>query len=379
MAAPIFNPVKGNSARHPTLGLQAEFHCPGRAVQPVVLFPRSYMATSFGALASDWSQRRYSYAVVLGLAGLGAAFPGRAGLLLGLPLAAGMVVLGVAHGACDQFVVPASHPGGTASGWQYWLRFLAGYLGLAAVVGLLWWQWPAATVGGFLLLTVWHWGSADAPAGPMVPAGWWLVHSLLRGLLLFAVPAWRWPAETAGIVNGLLRFVGTGVIGSDTFAAGAASLAAVVAVGHAGLWAGYAARQQWPLLAAELGEVLILTVLFVALPPKLSVGVYFVFWHSLQHVLRLTGWLGYAGPTQHLGAGRVHLLARLAFFLRRAAPLLFISCVALLVLGRLLATRMPDETAWFSLALVVASIVTLPHALLVTLVMDAPQWRPATR
>ena len=65
------------------------------------------MATSFGALASDWSQRRYSYAVVLGLAGLGAAFPGRAGLLLGLPLAAGMVVLGVAHGACDQFVVPA--------------------------------------------------------------------------------------------------------------------------------------------------------------------------------------------------------------------------------------------------------------------------------
>lgn len=337
------------------------------------------MTNSFGAFASDWSQRRYSYAAVLVLVGLGAAFPGRAGLLLGLPLAVGMVVLGVAHGACDQFVVPASRPGGTASGWRYWLRFLASYLGLAAAVGLLWWRWPAATVAGFLLLTVWHWGSADAPAGPLVPASWWLTHSLLRGLLLFAIPAWAWPAETAGIVNGLLRFVGTGTMAPGTFTAGAAGLAVVVAVGHVVLWARYAARQQWPLLAAELGEVLILAVLFVALPPKLSVGVYFVFWHSLQHVLRLTGWLGYAGPAQLQGASRGNLLARLAFFLRRAAPLLLISCVALLVLGRLLAAYLPDETAWFSLALVVASIVTLPHALLVTVVMDAPQWRPATR
>lgn len=337
------------------------------------------MAVSFSAFASDWSLRRYSYAAVLVLAGLGGAFPGRAGLLLGLPLAVGMVVLGVAHGACDQFVVPASHPGGTASGWRYWLRFLAGYLGLAAAVGLLWWRWPAATVGGFLLLTVWHWGSADAPAGPLVPVGWWLAHSLLRGLLLFAVPAWRWPAETAGIVNGLLRFTGTGTMGPSAFAAGATGLAVIVAVGHAVLWIRYATQQQWRLLLADLGEVLILAVLFVALPPKLSVGVYFVFWHSLQHVLRLTGWLGYAGQAQRPGASRVDLLAQLAFFLRRAAPLLLVSCVALLVLGRLLAARLPDETAWFSLALVVASIVTLPHALLVTLVMDAPHWRPALR
>ena len=334
--------------------------------------------SSFSVSAPDWSARRYSYAAVLVLAGLGGAFPSRAGLLLGLPLAVGMVVLGVAHGACDQFVVPASHPRGTASGWRYWLRFLAGYLGLAAVVGLLWWQWPAATVGGFLLLTVWHWGSADAPGGQLVPTGWWLAHSLLRGLLLFAVPAWCWPAETAAVVNGLLRFAGTSTVGPGAFAAGATGLVVVAAVGHAVLWAQYAARRQWPLLLAELVEVLILAVLFVALPPKLSVGVYFVFWHSLQHVLRLTGWLGYAGQARHPELGQVNLLARLVFFLRRAAPLLLISCLALLVLGRLLAARLPDETAWFSLALVVASIVTLPHALLVTLVMDAPQWRPAS-
>ena len=60
--------------------------------------------------ASAWSQRRYSYAAVLAMTGLGAAFPGAAWTLLGPPLAVGMVLLGVAHGACDQLVVPAGPP-----------------------------------------------------------------------------------------------------------------------------------------------------------------------------------------------------------------------------------------------------------------------------
>ena len=326
------------------------------------------------AFAAAWAQRRYSYAAVLGLTALGWAFPAAAGVLLGAPLAVGMVVLGVAHGACDQLVVPAAGaPAGASatSGWRYWLRFLVGYLGLAGAVAVLWWGWPAATVGGFLLLTVWHWGSADAPAGAQVPPRWWLLHSLLRGLLLFAVPAWCWPAETAGVVNGLLAFVGAAPAAPAVFGPVAVGLGLLVAGGHVVLWSGYAARHRWALLRTELLEVVVLTVLFVALPPRLSVAVYFVFWHSLQHVLRLNGWLGFA----EVRGQAPRLLPQLAFFLRRAAPLLLLSCVALLLLGRLLAARLPDEAAWFSLALVVASIVTLPHALLVTLVMDAPQWR----
>ena len=328
------------------------------------------------AFASAWAQRRYSYVAVLTLTVLGGAFPTAAGVLLGVPLAVGMVVLGVAHGACDQFVVPAATaPAGSAgpslSGWRYWLRFLAGYLGLAGAVAVLWWGWPAATVGGFLLLTVWHWGSADAPAGAQVSPRWWLLHSLARGLLVFAVPAWRWPAETAAVVNGLLAFAGAAPVAPAAFGPAAAGLGLLVAGGHLALWSGYAARHRWALVRTELLEVLLLTGLFVALPPRLSVAVYFVFWHSLQHVLRLNGWLGFAGARER----NARLLPQLAIFLRRAAPLLLVSCAALLLLGRLLAPRLPDATAWFSLALVVASIVTLPHALLVTLVMDAPQWR----
>ncbi|HEX8327906.1 MAG TPA: Brp/Blh family beta-carotene 15,15'-dioxygenase [Hymenobacter sp.] len=322
----------------------------------------------FPVAPADWLRRRYSYAAVLALTGVGVAFPAAAGLLLGVPLAVGMVVLGVAHGACDQWVVPAGAP--SAGGWRYWLRFLAGYLGLAALVGVLWWQWPAATVGLFFVLTVWHWGSADAPAATQVPRTWWLGHSLLRGLFLFAVPAWRWPAETADVVNGLLTFAGAPTLGAAAFAGGVAGLGLLVGGGHLALWALYARHRRWAWLTTELVEVAVLAALFVAVPPRLSVGVYFVFWHSLQHVLRMNHWLGYTAPR-----ARPALLPQLAFFLRRAAPLLLVSCAALLGLGYLLAGRLPNPAAWFSLALVVASVVTLPHALLVTLVMDAGYWQ----
>ncbi|WP_223654194.1 Brp/Blh family beta-carotene 15,15'-dioxygenase [Hymenobacter psoromatis] len=323
---------------------------------------------------SSWPQRRYSYVAVLALAGLGAVFPAAAWTLLGPPLAVGMVLLGVAHGACDQLVLPAGQPRtAPAGGWRYWLVFLAGYLGLAGLVGGLWWGWPAGTVGLFFLLTVWHWGSADMPGGTRTSGGLWLAHSLLRGLLLFAVPAWGWPVATGAVVNGLLAFAGAATVAAGPFAAAAAGLGMVVVAGHLTLWAGYARRHRWALLRTEAAEVLVLTGLLLALPPQLSVGVYFVFWHSLQHVLRLVGWLGYA-PGAGRGAGPA-LGPQLVFFLRRAAPLLLLSCAALLVLSRLLASRLPNGAAWFSLALVVASLVTLPHALLVTLVMDAPRWR----
>ncbi|QIX60085.1 beta-carotene 15,15'-dioxygenase, Brp/Blh family [Hymenobacter sp. BT18] len=325
------------------------------------------------AAAPPWPARYYSYAAVGLLIGLGRLAPAHAGLVLGVPLAVGMVVLGVAHGACDQLIVPAAAPAAhPLRNWRYWVRFLAGYLGLAAVVGLGWWQWPGATVALFFLLTMWHWGSADAPPPTLVPVAGWLSHSLLRGMLLFAVPAAWWPAETASIVNDLLHFTGATPVPAHTFGTVAGWMGAAVAAGHVGLWLWYARNRRWALLSRELVELLVLAGLLLLLPPRWSVAVYFVFWHSLQHALRLTGWLGY-GP-QELPIGRT-LLPQLGFFLRRAAPLLLVSCAALLVLGRLLASHLPDAAAWFSLALVVASIVTLPHALLVTLVMDAPQRR----
>jgi Brp/Blh family beta-carotene 15,15'-monooxygenase len=224
----------------------------------------------------------------------------------------------------------------------------------------------------FFILTVWHWGSADAPEPrSSQDRGQWLMHSVLRGGLIFTIPALCWPLETRQIVNGLLEFVGAELVREQAFTWAARCLGGVIALGHIALGGIFIKQKQWGLLGPELLELSLLGALFAALPPILSSGVYFVFWHSLRHVLRMNRLMGYSGAP----AGWRQLLRETQFFTLRSLPLLLISLAALGALCWYLAPRLPDGLALLSLGLVVAAVVTLPHALLVTLVMDANKWQ----
>ena len=319
--------------------------------------------------APAWPPQRYSYAAVLGAVAVGLLAPAHAAWLLGPPLLVGMVLLGVAHGACDQFVVPATHPALAREPGRYWVRFLGGYLGLAAAVGLLWWWRPAGAVALFFGLTVWHWGSADAPARARHRAQW-LAHSLLRGGLIFAVPLWHQPGTTQGTVNGLLTLAGAAPVGAAAVAQAAAVMGPLVLLGHLLLWLSYVWQRQADLALTDALEAALLTGLLVALPPVLSGGVYFVCWHSLQHVLRMNQLMDRAHALRGPGLG-----TQLRFFLRRAAPLLLVSVAGLAMLYGVAWARHASGSVLVSLALLAASVVTLPHALLVTFGLDAARWR----
>ena len=318
--------------------------------------------------AGTATPQRYSYAAVLGAVAVGLVAPGLANWVLGPLLLLGMALLGIAHGACDQFVVPATHPALVHGRGQYWAGFLGGYLGLAAAVGVLWWWQPAVAVAMFFGLTVWHWGSADAPLAQHRLQ--WVAHSLLRGGLIFTVPLWHRPIETQSTVNGLLTLAGAAPVGAAAMVQATTWLVPAVVLGHLLLWLGYVWQRQSGLARTDLLEVLLLTSLLVVLQPVLAGGVYFVFWHSLQHVLRMNQLMApsLAGP-------RPGLWAEMRFFLRRSAPLLLISLTGLAVVFGLAWMRAPSGTVLVSLTLLAASVVTLPHALLVTLGMDAARWR----
>ncbi|UYZ62817.1 Brp/Blh family beta-carotene 15,15'-dioxygenase [Hymenobacter weizhouensis] len=331
------------------------------------------MAIAFSDYRLPATGRAYSY-VALAVAGVvGVLLPTAATLLLGPPLLVGLLVLGLAHGACDQFVVPGRRATVGLGSWRYLLAFGGAYLGLAGVVVGLWWCWPGVAVGLFFLLSAWHWGSADAPPQPGRPA-WWVAHSWLRGLLLFAVPLAAWPTETQGVVQELLRLVGAAPVPAVVLAQVRIILVLAVGAGLLAVWAACAARREHLLWRTDAADVLVLTFMLAALPPVLSVGVYFVFWHSLQHVLRMTPLLGYSATQPGRLPGWTALGRQVVFFLRRAWPLLAVSVLALGVLYYWLAPHLPTPAALFSGALVVASVVTLPHALLVSLVLDEPQW-----
>ena len=252
--------------------------------------------------------QRYSYAVVLAAGLVGALAPAWAGWVLGPALLLGLVLLGVAHGACDQYVVPATHPALARDKVRYWAVFLGGYLGLAAAVGLLWWWRPGLAVAFFFGLSAWHWGSGDAPAAARYRAQW-LAHSLLRGGLLFAVPLWWWPAATRTLTNDLLALAGAAPIGAATLAEAVRWLGPLVLAGHLGLWLSYWLSGQRQVVRTDALETLLLSFLLVALPPLLSASVYFVFWHSLQHMLRMNALMHRPATGQAPG-----LRAQLGFF-----------------------------------------------------------------
>lgn len=326
--------------------------------------PASSAANSFSSY--------FSYVAVAGASGLALVFPGAAPAVLGPILLVGLVVLGLAHGACDQLVLPAT---GQIRGGQraYLSRFVLGYLGLAAAAGLGWWHWPGAAVSVFFLLTVWHWGSADAPAQTGQPR-LWLAHSLLRGVLLFAVPARWWPAEIQHSVNGLLAFAGAAPLSAAWFTGLAHGLWPLVGAGHLLLWACYARQREFRRAYTDAGEVVLLTILFLAVPPLLALGVYFVFWHSLQHMLRLNRVFGYAalGGPRRAWATLGH---EVAFFIRRALPLLLVSLAVPLAFYLLVPAKLAALDTLLGIAVVTAAILTLPHALLVSVVLDAGNWR----
>jgi Brp/Blh family beta-carotene 15,15'-monooxygenase len=196
------------------------------------------------------------------------------------------------------------------------------------------------------------------------------VHSLLRGALLLAVPAWWWPVETAYHVNGLLRLMGGTPLATNSWAGW---LPAVMA-GHLALWVHFACTREFTRCYRDAGEVGLLTALLMALPPLQALGMYFVFWHSWQHILRLAPALG-SNAAEPAGTSWAPL-RHVVFFGRRALPMLAGSLVSGMLIYVLKGTSLSGISPWLSLAVVGASVVTLPHALLVSIVMDASKWQP---
>jgi Brp/Blh family beta-carotene 15,15'-monooxygenase len=319
----------------------------------------------------------YSYLIVSAIIIAKWAFPSVTTMILPIPLLIGMLGLGISHGACDHKIIPIIKPGYQPTNWvhmaRYWLSFLICYLGLAAVVIGLWWWVPTVAVAAFFLLTVWHWGSADAPHTDSKSQ--WVLHSVLRGIFLFAVPGVSWPGATADVVNGLLTFAGSTPVSDTLFTQSIIGLWIGLGVGMPILWLRYLRQHHADRVIIDILEIGLLGVLLTVLPPVFSSGVYFVFWHSLQHVRRLNYVMGYEeGHASHQS-----WLKACKFFALRAWPLLLVSVLALLGLYGWWAGHAPLATFWLPLALVCASVVTLPHALLVTLVMDTNSRRRSSQ
>lgn len=299
--------------------------------------------------------RAPTYLALVGATMASVFAPGAVQTLLWLPLLAGLVFIGMPHGAVDHLV--AGRVRGRPLGRRSMLALLLGYTALAAAGVALWLLAPAVAVVAFLAVAALHWGQGDI---------WFVVHGLgrarpdrptsyaavvlARGLLPVLGPILAHPRSFEQALGGSLAPFGAGslVLAPHGYARGLLALllaGALAAAAIASLRDGPGARRR------DLGELAGLAVFVALTPPVLAIGSYFVAWHSVRHVARLTMLESSPRPLRKLA--------------RDAAPCSLLALTAVAVLGGAVAVDPTSAPALGGVALAVVFGLTLPHALIV--------------
>ena len=281
-----------------------------------------------------------------------------ANALAGWGLAASVLFCGLPHGAGDWWVMRLA----AGRRWRGTTRvgMVAGYV-LAALLTLgVWRARPAWALVGFLALTVWHFGSADASvllpaARPWRDASWWWF-GVGRGLLVICTPLVFRPVESAAILLPFAALAGEpGRVVADVINAARPLLWTGAVMLTVGLRIETHGQPIWGrdrALTYNFVETAVLLALFRLAPPLLAFLCYWVAFHAWRHVLRIE-WLLHPGTVP--SAGRA-----LADFHRRTLWLTLLSLPGLVAIF-LLWPAVDRLTAYF----ILLSALTVPHAVVI--------------
>lgn len=279
-------------------------------------------------------------------------------------LAGSIPFFGLPHGAADWWIMQMA----VGARWNAWKTraLLASVYGLASLATLGFWFWqPGIALAGFLALTVWHFGSAEASVllpdkTPFHDPVWWLF-GVGRGLLVIFTSLAFWPAQAARV---LLPFVALGH-GAVLVVAGLLGLARYL------LWLGAAlqtaglcleirlrsSRREQRTLALEGLETGVLLLLFRVAPPLLSFACYWVAFHAWRHLLR-TEWTLHPAPL-------LPLWRALVDFHRRTLPLTLLSLLGLGVIFLVWPALRHGSAQMITAYLILLSALTVPHAIVI--------------
>ncbi len=306
------------------------------------------------------------------------------------------LLFGLPHGACDLWAIGQALKNDveaqSSTRWQRAWRlgkWILAYIG-AAIVTLSAWKFSSAwALLGFLLLSVWHFGSADAwlhrlnsGIAPTTNAPnertrlAFFALSWGRGLLVISAPLALQPRATQEILGAFARLSGA-----------PADIAVLWTIAPFLLLSGAALQllvcfllrsdstENSPTSARSLVgsgalwlETLWLLILFAVAPPLLAVSCYFIGLHSWRHVLRLELFADSDAP-QKARDWRSDMRDSLVFARRAVVQQhrhgLLLGIASLLGLVPILLwwpSLLGDVSRWNTAYLVLISAVTVPHA-----------------
>ncbi|NCW27295.1 MAG: hypothetical protein EBV83_03200 [Verrucomicrobia bacterium] len=283
----------------------------------------------------------WGFALCLGL--LGFLFPGESFGLAPLFFLSSAVILGVPHGACDPWVPGwiTRHP----SRISFLAIFFALYLAVAFLYLLVWRAAPDTATFFFLLLTAWHWGTADASL-LFRPGLRWVCFGLGRGLGVMLGPFAFHTQEAWRVV--LLMAPDAGPSPSPLWFRGLLIFPLLLTL------ASRPGKAEW----VETG---LLFLLLALTPPLVGVGTYFVGFHAWRHLLRLTEIRDQLIPSSDIRVW-LHSFGRLLLF---AVPLTIATLALIPTLPFFLGLHPIILEQWVGTYLILLAVLTLPHAILV--------------
>lgn len=272
-----------------------------------------------------------------------------------LPFALSPLLYGLPHGALDHTLLGALL---SDNGLSVRISTAIGiYLVPALLFASVWILAPWLAVGLFLLMTVYHWGSADVYE--LVRAGarslTWRTYILLaacRGSIPILAPLVLHREEVVQVLVQVAATAGTTTqiawyVPSSAAAAGVLAVTSTIFF----IWlqpdSGRAGR--------AFADTILLLALFILVHPVAAVGTYFVFWHGRNHMRRAVWY--YSGGEFDVLRGRSWMLD--------AALITTISIAGILIIGYL-AAGTAATLGWY---LICISVLTFPH-MVVVLWMD---------
>lgn len=254
-------------------------------------------------------------------------------------LLASVVLLGLPHGALDGVLLRNS---------RYWPQrngpasFLLGYVLLAALVVILWWQFPVPALALFLAISAVHF------SGDFQPAPVWA--RLPGGALIILLPIAFHPDEVAGLFAAISGPQAMSL--AEMLALPPAFMALLLAAAF------IPARGRRTATAVEL---LVLATLAWVAPPLVYFAIYFCCLHSLRHFQR--SW--HKTPT----ASRPRLW-------KEAAIYTLLSILGGVAAGIWLFQRASVEVVVLEVVFIGLAALTVPHMLIIALAGPRPE-RPS--
>lgn len=269
-------------------------------------------------------------------------------------LAAGMLFLGIPHGAVDHIITSKMYNLSYTVKDQ--LKFYLPYLALMLLMGIIWYLYALLGFAIFLVCTIYHFGQSDLihlDVPRRLRNGLYVSRGLMiLGLLIFSNPRISFSImnEIAGIGTPSEYFLANHTLPIAILAGVQHILLLIIAEkisGNTALGTG-----------AHILESAIIIALFLFAEPILAFTVYFIFWHSLNHVGELKEFFSKRSSSWTL-----------ADFYKDSWLFTLISIIGLFALYWL-NTAFGSPNRMLALFFILISALTLPHVVVVELMFS---------